>query len=145
MNIKKNLLLNPIHQPIVRPFGKRLYQLWEEYRLDDVEVKIDRLFVFDGASIPRVLWFFVGSRYLPKYMLPALVHDFLLRDGRLGRLGADRQFKKYLRLNGVGLLLSELLFIGVRLGSWVGWNKYRKLQREGGDPVYALYRSKVSR
>ena len=65
---------------------KKLYP----YKLDnDVECKIQtnvrtfsveilKDYVWNGADIPSILWFFVGSKDSPEFKVPSLVHDFLL-------------------------------------------------------------------
>ena len=35
-------------------------------------------YCWNGADIPRVLWFFVGSKDNPEFKVPSCVHDFLL-------------------------------------------------------------------
>lgn len=35
-------------------------------------------YCWNGADIPRALWFFVGSKDNPEFKVPSCVHDFLL-------------------------------------------------------------------
>ena len=46
-------------------------------------------FVFDGASIPRLLWFAAGDPMQPPRVAAALVHDWLYRTGILPKWKAD--------------------------------------------------------
>lgn len=65
---------------------KRLYPY---ELLNDVTFYIEttvRTFVFDikagyfwnGADIPRILWFFVGSKDSPEFKVPSMIHDYML-------------------------------------------------------------------
>lgn len=69
------------------------------YKLDnEVICKVDtnvRTFSFtvpqdycwNGADIPRILWFFVGSKDSPQFKVPSMIHDFIL------------EFKEYIYKN----------------------------------------------
>ena len=46
-------------------------------------------FIFDGASIPRLLWFAAGDPMQPPRVAAALVHDWLYRTGILPKWQAD--------------------------------------------------------
>ena len=39
---------------------------------------IPQEYVWNGADIPPILWFFVGSKDNPEFKVPSLVHDFIL-------------------------------------------------------------------
>ena len=65
---------------------KRLYP----YKLDNevictVETNVRKFsftipkdYVWNGADIPSILWFIVGSKDNPEFKIPSLVHDFIL-------------------------------------------------------------------
>jgi len=38
---------------------------------------ITKLFRWDGATIPRLFWWIIGSKTNPKYRTPSLIHDYL--------------------------------------------------------------------
>ena len=69
-----------------KPFYKRIWawlthvrqwqlvQNWEYGLPDGRRVLIPKGFVFDGASIPRPLWFFLSPTGL--LLIPGLIHDF---------------------------------------------------------------------
>ena len=44
-------------------------------------------YVWNGADIPSILWFFVGSKDSPEFKVPSMVHDFML------------EFKEYIYKN----------------------------------------------
>lgn len=35
-------------------------------------------YFWNGADIPRLLWFFVGSKDSPEFKIPSMIHDFML-------------------------------------------------------------------
>ena len=39
---------------------------------------IEKDYVWNGADIPRLLWFFVGSKDAPEFKEPSLIHDYML-------------------------------------------------------------------
>lgn len=38
---------------------------------------ITKSFRWDGATIPRLVWWIIGSKTNPKYRTPSLIHDYL--------------------------------------------------------------------
>ncbi|MCR4881838.1 MAG: DUF1353 domain-containing protein [bacterium] len=40
-------------------------------------IKIKQNYTWDGATIPRFLWRFVGSQYNPEFLPASMVHDWL--------------------------------------------------------------------
>jgi len=86
-------------------------------------------FLFDGASIPRAAWSIVGSPFQPEFEGPAMVHDHLYKTHRIAgdilisRLEADKIFRELLRLNGVGLVHSQIIYRAVRLGGSFAWKR----------------------
>ena len=38
---------------------------------------IPKSFRWDGATIPRLVWWIIGSKTNPKYRTPSLIHDYL--------------------------------------------------------------------
>lgn len=102
-------------------------------------------FVFDGASVPRILWTLIGITPDGLHRAAALVHDFIYRyDGflpngsfweigmnceliglpgvRWNRDQADKLFARMLREGGVSKFKRRLMYQGVRLGGWIHWN-----------------------
>lgn len=46
--------------------------------LRDFSFTIPAEYIWNGADIPRFLWFFVGSKDSPQFKVPSMLHDFLL-------------------------------------------------------------------
>ena len=65
---------------------KKLYP----FKLDNtvnVTIQTDRRIIkfkipaesrWNGADIPKILWFFVGSQYNPEFKVPSMLHDYML-------------------------------------------------------------------
>lgn len=74
-------------------------------------------FIYDGASIPNIMWGLVGHPFMHGYIRPAALHDFLCRN----KVGSSRHvhqiFYDGLRAEGVNRLYSRLLYWAVR---WFG-------------------------
>lgn len=123
----------------------RLYKLTAafDYHLGSLAgnevVAIPIGFVTDFASVPRALW-----NVLPPtggYGKAAVVHDYLyqkrrvLRDGIWNRLvdrgEADHILKEAMEVLSVGRFTRWTIYLGVRVGGWVPWGKYREAESKG--------------
>jgi len=102
----------------VEPFPEtNEYSLKTPIIIEGVEVPVG--FSWDGASIPRFLWPEIGSPFSPKFLAPAMVHDYLYSLGRSSgytRKKADKLFLKLLIANGVSKELAKIMYAGVRIG-----------------------------
>jgi hypothetical protein len=140
-----------IEQPDVRPVGEVRYRLHDDYTYnwDDngacFRIQIPRGFVYDGASVPRVLWSVTGLRPDGLIRAAALVHDYFYRwdgvvpfgsyqvmllDGRwvsvdtpMTRSNADKLFKRMMADAGISPHLVWMAWSGVRMGGWISWGK----------------------
>jgi hypothetical protein len=76
----------------------------------------------DGASIPRPLWSLIGSPYTGDYRRASIVHDKACEGSpsQAERRAADRMFYHACRTGGCSVWEATLLYIGVRIGAWVG-------------------------
>lgn len=92
------------------------YQLRNEVRFTIETTKRTFLFtievgyVWNGADIPPILWFFVGSKDDPKFKVPSMVHDYLLEfkfDILKEVLNDEISIKEYRRLTS--LIFRQLL------------------------------------
>lgn len=43
-----------------------------------IEFTIPADYRWNGADIPKILWFFVGSQYNPEFKIPSMIHDYML-------------------------------------------------------------------
>lgn len=75
----------------------------------------------DGASIPRVLWPYVGPRLAARTFPAALAHDALYASHLVTRATADRVFWRLLRIMGVGPVKAGAYWLAVRIGGWLAW------------------------
>jgi hypothetical protein len=75
---------------------------------------IPRGFEFDGASIPRAFWFWVGSPFEPQFWEAALIHDWLYLTHILPRNIADEAFRLALLQAGVGAVRARIMWAAVR-------------------------------
>ena len=64
-----------LEQPLNIPISKNKYKLAESYIYRDITVPKD--FVYDGASVPRMLWSIIGLRPDGLIRAAATVHDWL--------------------------------------------------------------------
>lgn len=82
-------------------------------------------FSTDFASIPRILWPIIGPPY-GRHSKAAVVHDWLYSTEHVTRARADRAFRDIMRECGVGFLRRWVMWLGVRVGGWLSWGKFRK-------------------
>ena len=92
------------------------YQLLNDVRFTIETTKrtfifiIEAGYVWNGADIPPILWFFVGSKDDPKFKVPSMVHDYLLEfkfDILKEVLNDEISIKEYRRLTS--LIFRQLL------------------------------------
>ena len=108
------------------------------FRADDGRVfTVPRGFVFDLASIPRVLRsvFNVNG----KSRAPAALHDYFYCTQMVSREQADDLFREALLCRKVDLVERNVMWVGVRSGGWVYWNKRDKDSLGAGDFVPTGY------
>ena len=85
---------------------------------------IDAGFIFDFASIPKIFQLFVAPA-TGKYRKPALVHDYLYRSKICNRKIADEIFLTLMKYAGVNYFKRHTIYLAVRTGGWVAYNKKR--------------------
>lgn len=108
----------------------------------DIVIVIPKGFVFDGASIPKPLWFLLSPTGL--LLIPGLVHDFAYRydylwafdhQGRTFRYSRnagqkhwDKLFKTIaLDVNGMSVI-DYLAYVALSGFGWIAWRGNRKRQ-----------------
>ncbi len=110
---------------IVRHINGRMWELIEpfEYHPDKGKIiKIPPNFLFDFASMPKVLWSFIGhpaGRYGPA----ALLHDYLYATQTLTRWKSDKIFLDAMKILKVPLWKRQVMFWGVRVGGFIAWKE----------------------
>ena len=91
--VKNPAYTSPKIQPVEG--SSRDYVLVENYVANvrlfgwSIRIEIKAGFIFDGASVPRLLWAFAGHPLLGIRLGAALVHDFLYRSQILLKREAD--------------------------------------------------------
>lgn len=103
---------------------------------------------WDGASIPRAVWWIVGSATQPDLWAASLVHDFIYLTHILTRAQADEAFFQILKQSDVSLWRRRVMWAAVRsCGGFLAWGTrendkatIRKLwaliNQRGSDAVY---------
>jgi len=88
--------------------------------LEDVTVAnflIPSGFVFDGATVPRLLWPIFPPH--GRYLIAALLHAYLLSRDDVSDVVADFLFMKTLKVLGIKRWRCWGMYLGVRMGSFV--------------------------
>lgn len=83
-----------------------------------IEVTIPKGFKTDGASIPRLFWWF-GRPFDGDTLYPSFVHDYLYKNTDMPRLIADLIFLDMMKLNGVPFIKRWTYFKAVLVFGWV--------------------------
>lgn len=97
------------------------------FRFQDKLVEIPVGYKFDMASIPRMLWPFVGKHELG--VTPTLIHDYLYEHkGCLiacdyTRKEADERFFQEMKAIGISRIVRNIAYRAVRLFGWTYWNR----------------------
>ncbi len=88
-------------------------------------------FLCDGASIPRRMWAWIGHPLSGRFVRAATLHDWGYRfpNGET-RAEIDTRFRRGLDVDGVSGLRRLAMYLGVRAGGWIAWNRYRALDTE---------------
>lgn len=84
-------------------------------------VDVPENFETDFASIPRVLWTLAPPDGV--YTQASVLHDFLYFSQSFSRKRCDEIFLEAMGVLGVPDWKRHLIYKGVRVGGWYGWNK----------------------
>ena len=116
-----------------------LLEDWSYVLADGTVVTIKAGFIFDGASVPRIFWWFLSP--VDILLIPALMHDYgyeygyLPSDKGLYGRGKPRSFwdKLFLeeskRVNGV-IGADYIAWAAVRVGGWYPWGKHEHAKKK---------------
>lgn len=102
------------------------------FRWVDGDLTIDVAIGFetDFNSVPRGLW-----NFFPPWEYPeaAVVHDYLYRNPHgFSRNTVDAIHNKIMKVEGASWRLRKIARLGLLLGGWVPWNKYREAEYRKG-------------
>jgi hypothetical protein len=99
--------------------------VWREHRLT-----IRKGYQFDGASVPRALWWVRGFSPLDRSIVAALAHDWICdHPNLLPRIVGDAIFFALLVDSGVPRWRASIMYLGVR--AWSVGKKYWKRRGRG--------------
>ena len=132
-------------------FDVRKWQLVENWHFklkDDIEIVLPRAFVFDGASIPRPLWFLLSPVGL--LLIPGLIHDYGYKHDQLWTKDENGEIKPYQEkagkkywdtlfknigkeINGFAVI-DFIAWLGVVLAGRCAWHRYRKINEPAVKP-----------
>jgi Protein of unknown function (DUF1353) len=88
------------------------------FRLGEHRLPVPRGFQFDGASVPRWLWWLKGFSPLDRSIVAALAHDWLCEHPEiLPRVVGDAIFISLLRRSGISEWRATLMYLAVRAWS----------------------------
>lgn len=85
---------------------------------------IPKYFRYDGATIPRLLWWIIGAKTNPKFRNPALLHDYMCCNKYCidyRRNFSSRVFRAMLEVAGVSKWRRNLMFFAVDI-----WQMFQK-------------------
>ena len=130
--VKRYMYRRPVSVPV---HGGKLRRLVEDFIIYEVNsegivirtLTIKAGFEWDGASIPRWYWW----RYQPHDTMcevASLVHDYLYKYGIGTREEADVLFRRLMLCEANGAWKSGVMYAGVRVGGYKGWDSDRKKQ-----------------
>lgn len=89
-------------------------------------IRVPKLFVTDGASIPRIFWNILQPFGI--YFKAAIIHDYLYSNLNqdFTRLEADLIFKEAMFNLGLGFVKREAIFRAVRMFGWKSYKGYKE-------------------
>jgi len=76
----------------------------------------------DGASTPWLFWWTLPPM-TGNHAEPSVMHDYIYRTEMFPRYVCDVAYRLMLLANGVGMVKSNAMYAGVRVGGWVTWSK----------------------
>ena len=72
-------------------------------------------FTYDGVSIPKVVWSWVGHPFMDRYVRPAALHDWHCTHRTISSGEAHRLFYLGLRAEGTGWWRAQTMYRAVQL------------------------------
>ena len=142
------VVYNGVTMPIYQGTEDKRHQLVSTWH---VEVEVDGVtyiveiyagFIFDGASVPRWLWWLCGDPMEVPRVAAALAHDFLYRTHLCERKLADAIFLAICVKVGISKARSGIEYSMVRLFGGSAWSAYNQFQIELAQTEGKLYTNK---
>jgi len=101
----------------------RKWEVMEDWNFDEL-FYVPKGFIFDGASVPRYLWWFLSPVGL--LLIPGLIHDGAYESGRQDRKVCDLIFRSHICQVTDMVVIPWIAWAAVRLGGWKAWRKHRR-------------------
>jgi len=82
----------------------------------EYEFIIPKMYCWDGATIPRMLWRLIGPKTSPEFLIPSMVHDWMCcYHASVGndRNFSSRVFRGLLLEAGVGKIKAQTMYLAV--------------------------------
>lgn len=116
------LVYSEVTMPICQGVWGNHYVVISDWRVDVVlpdgrefRIVVEKGFVFDGASIPRLLWRLCGHPLEVPRIAAALAHDWLYASHAVDRATADAIYREICRMVGIGWLRRGVEYGALRL------------------------------
>jgi len=138
--------------PVIKPDLNKLEEAYEvagdlATKAAGAVIRVPKFFQYDGASIPPAAWQTIGTPFDPRFMAPAVFHDWLYHTHQIAKDETDDLFYDLLVANGVNKVKASLMLAGVEtFGNWYWDNDtddlaYLKrlaarIRKDGRDPAY---------
>lgn len=139
------------NQPHIIPVSEGVYRLDQDYTYEyshdgqKFRLFIPEGFMYDGTSVPRILWTLTGITPDGIFRAASLVHDYIynyegklpvgvqtyydikdqtwkIATGHWGRKSADKLFARMLREFGVSRTRRRFAYYAVRAFGYLYWN-----------------------
>jgi hypothetical protein len=72
--------------------------------------------IIDGASIPRVCWFFIGSPFVGNYRRASVIHDVYCITKSKPHKQVHKMFYQAMRCDCVNYFKAQAMYLAVKLG-----------------------------
>ena len=109
-----------------------LHELTEDYNIAltvlgiSLNITVKKGFIFDGASVPRFLWTFIGHPMTPPRVAAALVHDWLHKSQVVPKWLTDIIYASVQVLTGIRYHRITLEYVALVLFSSRYWAENAK-------------------
>ncbi|WP_286269519.1 DUF1353 domain-containing protein [Thalassotalea hakodatensis] len=104
-------------QPLTRWLPERKVQLLEDFTFIDKQGVIwvaPKGSIVDGSSIPRWLWFFIGSPFVGKHRYASIVHDVYCVTRSRPHKDVHKMYYEACRANGVNRIKAKVMYWGIK-------------------------------
>lgn len=112
MDIQPIMMVQPSMSPV--PFRNMWCNDFDfEVEVRGHKIVVPGFFLFDGASIPKILWALAYHPFDTRVIMAALVHDWLYWNHQVSKEEADLIFLTLLLMNGTDPLKAHLMYEAV--------------------------------